>query len=330
MEIREIVEKLGDLGFIRLNRVIGDYYSIYCPFHSDGNEKKASCGILLVDQWKNGQHYQAGWVHCFTCSYTNDLAGAVTDILKARSISQTGLEWLQENIPGFLPNTEFESLLPQGMLGQLTNAFALNYIKARTDKLDKFVDESELEKYRYTVPYMYERKLTDEIIADYDVGVDLDWIPPGRTRKVPCITFPVRDANKNTLFIARRSIQGKLFNYPEGVTKPLYGLDMIPKDAKSVVICESIFNALTAVRYGYNAVALLGTGNAYQIEQLKRLGVREYVIALDGDEAGRRATNKIKRALQDVGMVWVIDMPDGKDVNDTTKEEFDALYENRR
>jgi DNA primase len=120
-----------------------------------------------------------------------------------------------------------------------------------------------------------------------------------------------------------------MFNYPQGIEKSLYGLYELPKNTKSVVICESCFNALTAIKYGYQAVALLGTGTSYEITQLKQLGVQEYVLCLDPDDAGRRGANKLKKALSSVGLVWIVDMPDGKDLNDCTKEEFDKVYADR-
>ena len=100
----------------------------------------------------------------------------------------------------------------------------------------------------------------------------------------------------------------------------------MPKDCKSVIICESVFNCLTAVVYGYNAVALLGTSNTYQVAQLKQLGVKEYVLCMDPDEAGQKAAKKLKKALSGSAFVWTIEMPPGKDLNDCTKEEFDLLY----
>ena len=86
---------------------------------------------------------------------------------------------------------------------------------------------------------------------------------------------------------------------------------------------------MTAIKYGYNAVALLGTGTTYEIEQLKRLGVQEYVLCLDGDEAGQRGAQKLKKALSSVALVWTIQMPVDKDVNDCTKEEFEQFYASR-
>lgn len=56
-----------------------------------------------------------------------------------------------------------------------------------------------------------------------------------------------------------------------------------------------MINALTCWKWGYPSVALLGTGNSYQMQQLRELGVSEYVICMDGDDAGKRATSKIKK-----------------------------------
>lgn len=330
VEVSVILEKLESLGFIRTHRVIGNYQQIFCPFHNDGNERKPSCGVLLHEEHKNGQVYPAGWFHCFACGYAKSLPDAITDLLQLRSISTSGIDWLKENVPGFEGSIDFEFLIPNAIMQNIQNQYAMNYIQLHTASVDKaFVTEEELQSYRYTVPYMYERGLTDSIIEKFDVGVDMKWVPPGRTKPVPCITFPVRDAKGRTLFICRRSISGKMYNYPTGVTKPVYGLDMIPDGCKTVVICESIINALTCWKWGYPAVALLGTGNSYQMQQLRELGVSEYVICMDGDEAGRRASSKLRRSLKSVALIWTINMIEGKDVNDLEKEQFEKLYGDR-
>lgn len=329
MDVEAILDKLNTAGLVRLNKQSGDYYQIYCPIHNDGNEKKPSCGVLLHEQVKNGTTYPQGFCHCFACNYSNTLPGMITDILKNKNISKTGLDWLKENVSGFESDSEFEYLISDDMYSQLENKFAIEYIRSKSEDTEEYIQESELQKYRYTVPYMYERRLTDSIIEKYDIGVDMNWVPPGRKQKLPCITFPVRDSEGNTLFFCRRSIQGKIYNYPTGVTKPLYGIYELPKDCKSVIICESCFNALTAEVYGYDAVALMGTGNSFQINQLKQLGVSEFVLCMDGDEAGRRATEKLKRYLKSCALIWTVHMPEGKDLNDCAKDEFDKLYAGR-
>ncbi len=329
MDVPVILDKLESLGFIRLARKTGNYQQVYCPFHNDGNEKKPSCGVLLHQEYRNGKSYPEGWFHCFSCGASYTMVEAVTEMLKLHSITGSGKDWLVENIPGFDIDEVTDTLLPDATVIGLNEKYAANYVRSLVEPVKSYITEEELSKYRFTVPYMYERRLTDEVITKYDIGVDMHWTPPGRKKEVPCITFPVRDRSGRTLFIARRSIKGKLFHYPEGVSKPVYGIEMIPEGCKSVIITESCFNALTCVVYGYNAVALLGTGNSYQIDQLKRLGVHEYVICTDGDEAGRRAASKLKKSLSSVAIIWTVSMPDGKDVNDLTKEEFEEVYSRR-
>lgn len=64
---------------------------------------------------------------------------------------------------------------------------------------------------------MYKRGLTDELIELYDVGYDPKFKLKSDSNPFSCITFPVRDVNGKTLFIARRAIDFKLYHYPENV-----------------------------------------------------------------------------------------------------------------
>ena len=330
MDVTLILETLEAHKLIRTNRQMDAWYSVYCPFHNNGQEKRPSCGVSMHQQVRAGSVYSEGFWHCFACGASYDMERGVEEILKNhRVFNISGREWLVQNVPGYEVESDFEYLIPEDTMKLLNNKYAIEYIKERESKQPVYVSEEELASYRFVVPYMYERKLTDEVIEAYDIGYDANWIPPGRKKPVPCITIPVRDKNHRTLFFCRRSIKGKIYNYPEGVTKPVFGIDMIPQGTKSVIICESAINALTATVYGYHAVALLGTGNAYQIQQLKEMGVVEFIICMDGDDAGHKATAKLKKALKSIAMVWSISMPDGKDLNDCSKEEFDKLYASR-
>lgn len=331
IDMIDVLNKLEAEGLIKQAKKTGKHMMIHCPFHSDGKEKHPSCGVLLEDVVSDGKKVAAGHFNCFSCHTSKKLVDAVDYLLKEQNRGIDGVTWLRQNVPDYDPGftDHFDYLLPKELVQELTNKYALDYMKGINNKKTTYVSEEELAKYRYTVPYMYERKLTDELIERYDVGYQADWIPPGRKKALPCITFPVRDMYGRTLFFCRRSIKGKLYNYPEGVTKPVYGIYELPKDCKSVVICESIINALTVTRYGLNAVALMGTGNQYQLKQLKRLGVTEFVLCLDGDEAGWKATAKLKKALKGTAIVWTVHVPEGKDVNDLSEQEFLEVYENR-
>ena len=92
MDVVKILEKLEELGYVRLSRVTGDYYTVYCPFHKDGQERKPSCGVLLHDVYKNRQRYPAGMWHCFTCGHAKNMVASVSDILKMHKLSTSGLD----------------------------------------------------------------------------------------------------------------------------------------------------------------------------------------------------------------------------------------------
>lgn len=291
-----------------------------CPFHKGGQERKPSCGITICDIKRgDGSVVPAGTVHCFTCGYTGSLPEMISGVFGHKDAGIFGIEWLRKN---FLTVTV-----------EHRNQLNLNLSRTVEKQEKKYVPEEELDTYRYTHPYMYKRKLTDDVIEMFDVGYDKDFVlkkQDGGESHLRCITFPVRDETGGTLFVARRSVDTKFFHYPSGAEKPVYGiyeLSKIDPYPKEVIICESIINCLTCFGYGKYAVALNGTGTPFQYSQLLKLPVRKYILALDPDAAGNKGRAKLRKALSGKKMVTEYIIPEGKDINDLTKEEFDNLQE---
>lgn len=284
-----------------------------CPIHNDGQERKPSCGISTV----NKEEVPAGTVHCFTCGYTASLEQMISDCFGKDDDGAFGKEWLIKNFLTISIENRKDIIL--------------DLERGNNRKTTSYVSEEELDSYRYYHPYMYKRRLTDEIIEKFDVGYDDHFELKDKFGKVKsvlrCLTFPVRDINGNTLFIARRSVDIKFFHYPEGVDKPIYGLYELPKDANEIIVCESVLNTLTCYTYGKPSVALLGLGTEYQYDQLRKLPCRKIITALDPDGAGYRATERLKKALKGNKLVTSYVLPEGKDVNDLEKEEFEKLEE---
>ena len=325
MDVIRAIELLDSAGIIRANKVQGDYYSIYCPVHSNGHETHPSCGVLIRDKYMNGQRYPASWVHCFTCGVNKQLYEVVEDISKSKPIS-SDLRLQLEQLLDVGIHIDEDKIIAPGVMKTLEAKYALKSIRAKLNKEESFISEEELAKYRYTVPYMFERKLTYDMIDKYDVGVDLHFVPYGAKKEVPCITFPVRDTKGRTIMIVRRAIEIKRFYIPSEIEKPVYGIYELPLNCQSVVICESCLNAITSTMYGRPAVALLGTGTPHQMNILRKLGIRQFICGFDPDEAGRKATNRVKRYLHDCSMICEFQgIPEGKDINDLSKEEFDNL-----
>ena len=279
----------------------GTNIQVTCPFHNNGQERRPSFGITCVDK-----EVPAGTAHCFTCGWSGTLQEMISLVLGQDDNGVAGTRWL-------------------------IKTFALVEVDERPDiKLDfgnksprkapNFIPEEELDTYRYYHPYLAGRGLTEELCDKFDVGYDI---------KTDTITMPVRDENGNCLFVARRGVKSKFFNYPKDIEKPVYGLYEIDAyHLKEILICESIFNAMTAYKYGRPAVALLGTGDEQQYKKLLSLPCRKFVLALDPDEAGERGSQRLIKFLGRKKIITRLRFPDGKDVNDLTLEEFKNCPEN--
>lgn len=281
----------------------GSNIQFTCPVHNHGQESKPSCGVTTNDNGKT----PAGTVHCFTCGYTASLDEMISRCFGHDDFGRYGRKWLTEN---FIVAEK----------GERRNPLRTEFSRSRKREEIAYVSEEELDSYRYTHPYHYKRGMTDEVLELFDVGYD---------KKTRCVTFPVHDEIGRTLFVARRSVKTKFFNYPADVVKPVYGMDIILKRRKfdEVIVCESFFNALTCWVYGRAGVAMLGLGTETQYEQLRRSPIRKFICAFDPDDAGERAAQKFYQALKRTKIVTRYILPKGKDVNDLTKEEFDNLEE---
>lgn len=280
-----------------------DNIQVTCPIHNNGQERKPSCGIRTTEE----QGKEVGSVHCFTCGYTASLPVFISNCFGKRDGGKYGQKWLLKHFSGIDGVSDRKPIidLSRGKISQ------------NTDKT--YISEEELESYRYIHPYMYKRGLTDEIIEKYDIGYD---------KNTNCITMPIRDESGRTLFFCRRSVKSKFFSYPEGVEKPIYGIYELPKDCKELVVCESVFNALTCVKYGKSAIALLGLGTHEQLIQLNKLPTRLFILATDKDDAGKNARIKIRKYLKNK-IVREFDYSSYpqhcNDINDMTEEEFNNL-----
>ena len=305
------------------------HIQICCPYHANGMERRPSAGIRKED----------GMFHCFACGEVHSLQevishcfGYIDDI-----IGKFGWQWLIRNFTTVQVEERKDVVLDFGNRYNLHD----NVVKQDMDNPDRdtrFVTEEELEKYRYIHPYMYKRGLTNDVIELFDIGYDAN---------SGCITFPVRDRFGNCLFVARRSVKTKFFNYPEGVEKPLYGLyeyyhirkflydNVVPyygeeccSELNEVIVCESMLDALSFWTVDKYAVALNGLGNELQFKQLRELPCRKIILATDMDERGLAARKRIRENMQNRKIVTEYIFPKGrKDANECTKEELMNLEE---
>ena len=301
--IQELQQQL-QINHINLLGVIQDTpdnVMVSCPYHKDGQERRPSMGIKKSD----------GTCHCFACGTVVGLPEMISHCWGHDSVTGAfGWEWLLKN---FLTVSVAER-----------QPIELNLERHKSAKKEQqYVSEEELDSYRYYHSYWTTRKITDDSLIElFDLGYD---------PKTDCITMPVRDLTGGTLFVARRSVKTKYFNYPRGVEKPLYGLyelNTLGVFPKEVIICESMIDAITAWQYGKFAVALNGLGTALQFKQLMAMPCRKFILATDMDEAGLQARDRIKKNVKGkLISEYFWDIKIAKDLNDMSKEYFDNLEE---
>lgn len=308
--LTELISQLraNNINLIQKHKDGPTHIQICCPYHSNGMERRPSAGLRKSD----------GIFHCFACNETHSLSEVISHCFGHDDdvVGKFGWQWLLRNFATVQieERKDVEIDLSRNNSNNRNNRHTCNY-----------VSEQELDKYRYFHPYMYKRGLTDEIIELFDIGYDVS---------TKSITFPVKDIYGNCLFVARRSVVSKFFNYPEGVEKPLYGLYELLKfqynkgGIQEVIVCESMLDALSFWTVGKYAVALNGVESELQIKQLKELPCRKIILATDSDEKGMLARQRIRKKIGNRKLITEYIFPKGrKDANECTKEELMKLQE---
>lgn len=296
-EIRQYIQLKTGKTYFRSIRSTGDNLIVTCPFHKEGQERRPSCNIRVTSDERSF----VGAVHCFTCGETMN----IYDMLRRILGPLFDLDEIEKkfDLKSKIVQTEFIKPKKQNLFE----------IPAKLD--DK---ESTLRNYRYFHPYLESRGINIDTADHYDIGYD---------KTHDQITFPIRDINKNCVGIGRRSIRFKKYEYPYGMIKPLYGVYELPRYINYLFIVEGPFNLWSLYQWGKNGVALLGTGTEKQYQELLKLQCNGYALCLDPDDAGRNGIHKLGTFLQNhyKKNILVLLMPEGKDVNDLTQEQFNEV-----
>lgn len=311
--LTELRTQLNINGIQLLNKTVdsGDDIMVQCPYHKAGQERRPSAGIRKSD----------GMFHCLACGETHSLPEVISHCFGSTDTT-FGYKWLSKNFASAeVENREDISLdLERNDISNKSGVLG-----NRADNKPVCVSEVELDRYRYNHPYMYKRGLIDPIIEFFDIGFD---------KSTNSITFPVRNLSGECLFVARRAIHEKIFNIPKNIEKPLYGLYEINQRKFSVVdcgkiyVCEGLFDCLRLWCNGKYAVAGFGClFSDYQVKLLNNLPTRHLVLALDSDDAGRKAAKKLRKLIKNKLITEVV-LPKGrKDIGECTNDEINNLEE---
>ena len=173
-------------------------------------------------------------------------------------------------------------------------------------------------------PYLKERGVSDEIAQKFGVGFF-----PGKGSMHDRIAIPIHNPKGELVAYAGRSIDGSepRYKFPAGFHKSLelYNLHRV-RDEVSVVLVEGFFDCMKVTQAGFPCVALMGSTMSEAQEQIFQEHFAHVVVMLDGDEAGREASEEIADRLRRVVyQVDIVSLDDGQQPDQFSADELHQL-----
>ncbi|MGH9627351.1 MAG: toprim domain-containing protein [Bryobacteraceae bacterium] len=145
------------------------------------------------------------------------------------------------------------------------------------------------------------------------------------------IVFPIHDSEGQLVAYAGRSIDGSepRYLFPPGFRKSQVVFNLhrvVRRSAGCAVVVEGFFDCLRVHQAGYrNVVALMGVSLSQTQEQLLLERFQQLVLMLDGDEAGRRASQQLAAQLWGKVSLSIVGTPSGGQPDQLSSEEIGRL-----
>ena len=168
--------------------------------------------------------------------------------------------------------------------------------------------------------YLQARGISQETAALFSIGYDAKWISPtavrnlrakGNTWTPPATARIIMPVTKNH-YVARaidpNEDKYKKVNETGSGSAGIFNSRALYSDNDAVFVVEGIFDALSIIEAGAAAVALNSTVNADLFVSVldQRRTDAALIICLDNDDAGQRATGKIKNGLDRLGIKYIV------------------------
>jgi hypothetical protein len=136
-----------------------------------------------------------------------------------------------------------------------------------------------------------DRLLLDEDIDDYELGY-------GEFYGKSWVTIPVRDLNRNVLFMKLRHdpfVQAESPKYmSSGGEAALFNIEVLKDKPDQLIICEGEFDCLVLRAYGIPAITSTAGARTFKDEWIDQLSfVRHLYICYDNDEAGQQGADEL-------------------------------------
>lgn len=166
-------------------------------------------------------------------------------------------------------------------------------------------------------PFQERRGLTDETIAEFEIGWD------GRNQ---AYTIPVRDEHGELVSIRWYQLdpaddRRKIWSVAGWGEPVLYPIDQLI-EADDIIWCEGELDALLTIQNGYNAITRTGGAKVWKDEWAPRFSGMTVYVCQDADVDGQAGARRVATALGKVATTYVVKLPyeitdkHGKDLTD--------------
>lgn len=285
---------------VRLNRLNESYYRGKCPLPAHRSGSSALSFVVNVDK-------NAWACHSVSCSAARGgrIGGNVIDFVAAMegcSVRDAALklqDWFALRL--LAPPSSSPPARPHAELADLLTPQAANAPLA-----------FKIAAVDHTHPYLAARGVDVETARLFGVGYHL-----GKGLMEGRIVIPIHDENGTLVAYAGRSLDSSAPKYrlPPRFRKShvLFNLNRAAGKGKRVVLVEGFFDAIRVHQAGIPCVvALMGSSLSLRQEELLKGHFDSIVLFLDGDAAGRRASESIAARLVRALSVRLAAIPDGR------------------
>ena len=143
--------------------------------------------------------------------------------------------------------------------------------------------------------------------------------------------FPLHDSQGQLVAYVGRSLDGSQprYRFPPGFRKSqvVFNLHRAVREAAGcALVVEGFFDCLRVHQAGYHhVVALMGLTLSEVQEQLLRERFPQLVLMLDGDQAGRRASQQLAARLKGKVLLSIAEVPSGRQPDQLSSEEIGRI-----
>ena len=304
--------------------------SYVCPLCNHG---KNGDGLTYNPKSKDGAA-----LHCFSCGFSGDvidlyrqkegktLPEALEDLAKILNIPTIKNEPVATKQGKKKAIGEYKIITEDKNPAEAHQTRDTGIYEKTLDFTEYYKQSAERLKDPAALAYLSKRGISEDTARRFDIGFDPEADPIGKGYKTPRIIIPVSKGFYVARAIKETDPKYKALNPIGGKANIFNEAVIFAQDAQEVFITEGIFDALSIIEAGAEAVALNSTSNRRKLlDDLARIASRAtLILSLDNDEAGQKATEEIRKGLERLNISFTI-----ANISGDAKDPNEAFTKNR-